>query len=310
MEIIQKIIEKFKNINYKKIPKVVFISAIGFIFALHYVMGSVKTTKEISPLRDPAVKPYEHTLTGLGIIEALDQNIVVQPNYSGKVAQVFVREGARVKKGDSLYALDVEDLRANLCSLQADAAAAKLNYENNKLQWERVNNLSDPRAVSRDEFSQKEYLMKQSYANHQSLTAKIKQNKIQINRSIIKAPRDGEVLKVNIRTGEYVSAGSTGVLPVILGSSDKLQIRVDIDEINASNYHSGANAVACLKGDSSKRFPAKFVRVQPYMVPKTNLSGMSTERVDVRVLQVIYDFAPPKFPVYVGQQVDVFFDNK
>ena len=67
--------------------------------------------------------------------------------------------------------------------------------------------------------------------------------------------------------------------------------------------------MASLKGDSSKKFPIKFVRVQPYMVPKTNLSGMSTERVDVRVLQVIYDFAPPNFPVYVGQQVDVFFDN-
>lgn len=310
MEIIQKIIEKLKDIDFKKIPKVVFVSAIGFIFAIYYVANSVKTTTELTPLRDPASKPYEHTLSGLGIIEALDQNIVVAPNYSGKVVQVFVREGAKVKKGTPLYALDVEDLKASLNSLEADAAVAKLNYENNKLQWERVNNLSDPRAVSRDEFSQKEYLMKQSYANHQSLMAKIKQNKIQINRSVIKAPRDGEVLKVNIRTGEYVPTGSASVVPVILGSRDKLQIRVDIDEINASNYHPGVTAIASLKGDSSKRFPVRFVRVQPYMVPKTNLSGTSTERVDVRVLQVIYDFAPPVFPVYVGQQVDVFFDNK
>jgi RND family efflux transporter MFP subunit len=304
-----KIIEKIKNINFKKIPKIVLISAMGFIFALYYVTSSAKSTKELEPIRNPASKPYFHTLAGLGIIESLDQNIIVRPNYGGKVNAVLVREGAKVKKGDILYCLDVEDLKANLNSLEADAIASKLNYENNKLQWDRVKNVSDPRAISRDEFSQKQYAMKQSDANYKSLEAKIKQSKIQINRSAIKAPRDGEVLKVNIRTGEFVSTNPNDIAPVILGSNAKLQVRIDIDEINASNYHPGAKAMASLKGDSSKKFPIKFVRVQPYMVPKTNLSGMSTERVDVRVLQVIYDFAPPKFPVYVGQQVDVFFDN-
>lgn len=308
MEKIKEIIKKIKDIDFKRIPKVIFVSAIGFIFALYYVASSMKTTTEIIPVRDPASKPYINALAGLGIIESLDQNIAVRPNYSGKVSAVLVREGARVKKGDVLYCLDVEDLKANLDSLQADATALKLNYENTKLQWDRVSNVSDQRAISRDEFSQKQYAMKQSDANYKSLMAKIKQNKIQINRSVIKAPRDGEVLKVNIREGEFVSTNSD-IAPLILGSNNKLQVRVDIDEINASNYHPGVKAMASLKGDSSKRFPIKFVRVQPYMVPKTNLSGMSTERVDVRVLQVIYDFAPPQFPVYVGQQVDVFFDN-
>lgn len=301
-------IPKIPPINISKIPKVVFVALIGFIFALYYVASSAKSTTELTPIRDPATKPYINTLAGLGIIEALDQNITVQPNYSGKVSQVFVREGAKVKKGDPLYALDVEDLKASLGALEADADASKLNYENTKLQWDRVNNVSDPRAISRDELSQKQYTMKQSDANYKSLRAKIKQNKIQINRSVIKSPRDGEVLKVTIREGEYISLNSDAK-PIILGSSDKLQIRIDIDEINASNYHPGVKAIACLKGDSSKRFPVKFVRVQPFMVPKTNLSGTSTERVDVRVLQVVYDFLPPKFPVYVGQQVDVFFDN-
>jgi len=309
MEKVKEIIQKIKNIDFKRVPKVIFISLVGFIFAIYYVASSVKSTTEITPVRDPASKPYINTLAGLGIIESLDQNIVLRPNYGGKVSTVLVREGAKVKKGDLLYSIDVDDLRANSEALEADANAAELNYENAKLQWERVNNVSDPRAISRDELSQKQYAMKQFNANYKSLRAKIKQNQVQIHRSAIRAPRDGEVLKVNIRVGEFVSTNPADVAPLILGSSDKLQVRADIDEINASNYHPGVKAVACLKGDSSKRFPIKFVRVQPYMVPKTNLSGMSTERVDVRVLQVIYDFDPPKFPVYVGQQVDVFFDN-
>lgn len=44
-------------------------------------------------------------------------------------------------------------------------------------------------------------------------------------------------------------------------------------------------------------------------MPKANLTGSNTERVDVRVLQVLYRFKPPPFPVYVGEQVDVFIKS-
>jgi hypothetical protein len=85
-------------------------------------------------------------------------------------------------------------------------------------------------------------------------------------------------------------------------------VRVDIDETNAPRIRPGSKAVAHLKGDSTKCFPLLFLRIDPYVVPKRNLTGDNTERVDVRVLQVIYRFQPPAFRVYVGQQVDVFID--
>jgi len=56
-------------------------------------------------------------------------------------------------------------------------------------------------------------------------------------------------------------------------------------------------------------FPLEFVRVEPYVIPKMSLTGASTERVDTRVLQVIFSMKKPTSPpVYVGQQVDVFID--
>jgi len=42
------------------------------------------------------------------------------------------------------------------------------------------------------------------------------------------------------------------------------------------------------------------------VLPKRSLTGDTTERVDTRVLQAIYEFAPSEFPAFVGQQVDVF----
>ena len=44
------------------------------------------------------------------------------------------------------------------------------------------------------------------------------------------------------------------------------------------------------------------------MIPKKSLSGDSTERVDTRVLQVIYRVEDPSLPLFVGQQMDVFID--
>ena len=52
----------------------------------------------------------------------------------------------------------------------------------------------------------------------------------------------------------------------------------------------------------------KFYRVEPYVVPKKSLTGESTERVDTRVLQVLYSFSTDDLPVYVGQQMDVFIE--
>ncbi|MDR4472557.1 MAG: hypothetical protein MRJ92_07865 [Nitrospira sp.] len=56
--------------------------------------------------------------------------------------------------------------------------------------------------------------------------------------------------------------------------------------------------------------PLTFVRIEPYIVPKKSLTGENTERVDTRVLQVIYRFERSAFPVYTGQQVDVFIDRE
>ena len=65
-----------------------------------------------------------------------------------------------------------------------------------------------------------------------------------------------------------------------------------------------------LKGDTSVKFPLKFVRVEPYVIPKRSLTGQNTERIDTRVLQAIYALEPTDQPLYVGQQVEVYIDRE
>ena len=57
------------------------------------------------------------------------------------------------------------------------------------------------------------------------------------------------------------------------------------------------------------KIPVTFDRVEPYVVPKKSLTGDNTERVDTRVLQVIYRVDDNQPVLYVGMQVDVFLES-
>jgi multidrug resistance efflux pump len=138
--------------------------------------------------------------------------------------------------------------------------------------------------------------------------AQIFQYKTDLDRSIVRAPVDGIVLQVNVRPGEYVGANPGQALVLLGAVTDHVNVRVDIDEHDIPRFEPGAPAVASLRGAPDRKYPLTFVRVEPYVIPKKSLTGDNTERVDTRVLQVIYTLPVKDLPIHVGQQLDVFID--
>ncbi len=135
--------------------------------------------------------------------------------------------------------------------------------------------------------------------------AQVQQAEVELDRLIVRALVDGRVLQVNVRPGEFVGA-PPGQALIVLGSIERLHVRVDIDENDIPRYKPGTGGVAMVRGQSGTEFPLSFVRVEPYVVPKKSLTGDNTERVDTRVLQVIYAIDPKGQSLYVGQQLDVY----
>ena len=129
-----------------------------------------------------------------------------------------------------------------------------------------------------------------------------------LDRLTVQAPIDGQVLQVNIRLGEYAPTGVLDTPLMMIGSVNRLNIRVDIDENDAWRFQPGAPARAYLRGNRDLSVALRFEYVEPYVVPKRSLTGASSERVDTRVLQVVYSFENGVIPAYIGQQVDVFID--
>ncbi len=137
-----------------------------------------------------------------------------------------------------------------------------------------------------------------------------------LGKYTLRAPRDGVVLSINTIAGNYASpqgaydAYTQGTDPVItLGSTPaRLNVRCYVDEILVSRLPAGSRMQAqmSMRG-SNVKIPLQFVRVQPLVSPKIELSNQRQERVDVRVLPVIFTFAKPaNLNVYPGELVDVY----
>jgi HlyD family secretion protein len=124
------------------------------------------------------------------------------------------------------------------------------------------------------------------------------------------------VLSINTIAGNYASpqggydAYTQGPDPVItLGSSPaKLNVRCYVDEILVPRLPSGSSMKAQMSvRGSNVKIPMEFVRVQPYVSPKIELSDQRQERVDVRVLPVIFRIEKPaNVNLYPGELVDVY----
>src|SRR5262245_3184774 len=139
------------------------------------------------------------------------------------------------------------------------------------------------------------------------MEAQVAQTETEIERALVRSPVAGRVLQVNVRPGEYVGT-TPGQALVVLGDIGSLRVRVDMDEDDIPRVRPGARASAFPRGDSRQEIPLQFVRVEPLVIPKRSLTGDNTERVDTRVLKLIYEVAGTNPTLYVGQQLDVFLD--
>jgi multidrug efflux pump subunit AcrA (membrane-fusion protein) len=283
-----------------------YVAVVGILASIAMVVHLNGQSPIKPPPIDPPPKPYELSVAASGIIEALSENVSIGVPEAGLVAKVHVKVWDSVQEGQPLFTLDNRELLAQLSVNEANVSVAKATLVRLEDQLARLRGVNDPRAVSQDEVRTKENDVAVARAQLDAARAQMEQNKILLERMTVLAPRAGTILQVNIRAGEYASATPKNAA-LVLGDVKHLQVRADIDEQNASRLQPGQTATAYLKGDTSEPIELCFVRIEPYVVPKVSLTGSSTERVDTRVLQVIYSFERPKTrPVYVGQQVDMY----
>ena len=251
-------------------------------------------------------------------------------------AELAVREAMLQEAEVRLGALKAAPRSEEIPIAEAQVKEAKAILDDLRQQLEIMERVTDRRAVSIEEINKRRYAVAIAEARLNRAAADLalleagswqpdidvakaaiersraerEAARVELERLTVQAPVAGEVLQVNIRPGEFAQSGPLPQPLVLLGSVDRLHVRVDIDENDAWRFSPEAPAVAYLRGHAEYRTDLAFEYVEHYVIPKRSLTGESTERVDTRVLQVVYSFPRENLPVYAGQQVDVYIEDR
>jgi RND family efflux transporter MFP subunit len=282
-----------------------YLALAGLFAALVLVWVMHRPPAPQTPPVTPVSNPYPASLAAAGIVEARGENVNIGVPVAGLVSQMLVKQGQEVAAGQPLFRLDDRELAAQLRVNQANVGLKQAQLTKLRGQLQRLQSVEDQRAISQEDLQNRYNDVAVAEAELKAAEAGVYQVQQLLDRLVVKAPKAGTVLQLNLRAGEFAANDRSDPV-VVLGETRILQVRADVDEQNASRVSLTDGAKAFLKGQPERPIDLRFVRIEPLVVPKKSLTGAFNERVDTRVLQVIYEFDKGNLPVFVGQQVDVF----
>jgi len=293
----------------KSFYSLIVLSIIGITVGVAVIFYDERPTESQTLPIPELTPPYKNFIAGTGIVESSSKNIQIGSLVSGVISQVNVESGERIKKGELLFTLNKKMITAKITAQQADIALANTKLKKAQDQFQIIENFKkiSPNMVKKTEYTTAKDNVAQAVADLRVAKSKLKVLQQQLTLYAIYSPIDGKVLESKLSIGKYFPKNST----LLTIGSNQHNLRVDINEYDVYKFTPNTNAVAFVRGHPKLKIPLKYLYTMPYVVPKKNLTGLSTERTDTRVLQVLY--ALPKkvdFPLFVGQQLDVFIQSK
>jgi RND family efflux transporter MFP subunit len=300
-----------------------FVAVAALAFAAQSLVRTQPVLLATEPPSAPPVSPWAHTVAAVGLVETSTEDIAVGSPLGDVVVEVLVAVGQSVQRGDPLFRLDDRQRRAEVDARRAELGVAESRVRVAKAMLDDATRhvgfaerLTDKNAISVEEVTRRRSAVETATARVAEARAQTAAAaawcgvaEAELERSVVCAPVAGDVLQVKVHPGEFAPAGVTDPPLVLIGRLQPLHVRVDVDEHEAWRVRPGARAVASVRGNAQLQAQLAFVRFEPFVLPKKSLTGDSTERVDTRVLQVIYRIDGGDLPLFVGQQMDVFVEG-
>jgi len=282
------------------------VVGIGIAFGVSFY-ADMEQSGDNTPL--PLVQlPYKNFIAATGVVEATSKNIYVGSLMSGIVKKVYVQSGDSIKKGELLFEIDDAQKRVRIPVLQAQIVNAQSRLKSAKHQQELLKNMKklSSSMVTNEKYTKVLDNYNEAKTSYQLSKVKLKVLKSELAFYKVYAPIDGKILQSNITLGSTFDANTKAL---IIGS-DKFNVKVNINEFDSIKLDKNAPAVASIRGDTTKKIELKYKYTIPFIVPKKDLTGLSTEQTDTRVLQVVYEIQNrADFPLYVGEMLDVFIET-
>lgn len=187
----------------------------GKIKMLDAAISKIDTVKHVPLITTLIAKEevFKHVLEIQGNVTTKNL-LVITPEYNGILTNVYVKEGQKVTKGQTLAKIDDGGLSQQLSQLQIQADLAKTTYERQKRLWEQ--NIG----------SEIQYL--QAKSSYESQNEAVNQLKQQIAKTTVKAPFTGTIDDVITEQGSVVAAGQTQLMRIV--NLNDMYIETDVPE--------------------------------------------------------------------------------
>lgn len=143
--------------------------------------------------------------------------VMIAPDVGGLVSHVHVVDNQFVRKGEILYQIDDVRFHHALTAAEAVARTKKAEYEMKKHQSAR-RNAADAEVVSAENRDDALYNAEVARAEYEEAMARVETERLNVERSAVRAPTDGWVSNLLLRKGDYVQAGEKRLALITKGS--------------------------------------------------------------------------------------------
>lgn len=174
-------------------------------------------------------KVFNHTVDVQANIKTR-QNLLLAPEFGGRLEQILVQEGQEVKKGTLLAIIDDAGLQDQLDQM-------KLQLELSKTTFERTQRLWDQKIGS-------EMMYLEAKTRYKTQQKQVDQMREQLSKTKIYAPFNGVIDEITARKGETVAPGTSPILRIV--NLNKMYIESDVPENYLKNITKGSKATVTI----------------------------------------------------------------
>jgi membrane fusion protein (multidrug efflux system) len=234
---------------------------------VEFQLTELDTTKRLTAVTayKAVEKKFNHFIQVQGVVEA-DQSVELYPERNGNITEIYVKEGQRVSKGQTLAEIDNSILKSSMAELQTQLDLAKTTFERQERLW------------GQNIGSELQFL--QAKAKKEGLENSLNSLKSQAQKLKIIAPFSGTVDEIFIKTGGL----ATPQMPALrLVNLDKIHIECDVTETYLKSIKQGTE-VAVYFSSIDKNFTSKISQVGNFINPnnrsfkaRIDLDNLSSE---------------------------------
>lgn len=290
--------------------KLIFLISIGIsLLSMGVYYYQIPSSQEPPITNHASYRPSNHPIYALsapGVIEPFNEVHEISSEVVGVIQEIHVEQNMPVKSGEIIATIENSLQKANLENAKAEVALSIAELALAKKEYERRSALGKSGALSQSDSDTAKTNYQVSTAQKSVAEAQLQQAQALLDKTLIRSPINGTILKRHILPGEVVT-NQPPTLIVSIGNTEQLRVRAEVDENDIAKVCLGQEVKIVADTYPDKSFHGVVSEIAPQVGQKKIQTGRPQEKSDTKVMEVLVDLDKGT-AIPIGLRVDAFFN--